>query len=175
MAGKKRKSAGKGKEDSNFEKAVLSVLIAVLIISAGFTFYTLFMPAKNDKATNKNPGGSQPGQAAQQTGLNEIVTGSTDAGGVAIQLRPIGVENGKLRVDFAANTHDVTLSNFYLSDITTLEYNGITLLPESVPVMSGHHVYGQLIFNLDAMPGSFTIKIKGIPLVDERVYQWSTK
>jgi len=41
--------------------------------------------------------------------------------------------------------------------------------------MSGHHVYGQLIFNLDAMPGSFTIKIKGIPLVDERVYQWSTK
>jgi len=41
--------------------------------------------------------------------------------------------------------------------------------------MSGHHASGQLIFGLGVMPDNFTVKIKGIPSVSERIYQWSTK
>ena len=75
-------------------------------------------------------------------------------------------------MDFAANTHSVSLNEFDLSKITTLTAEGLELKPVSAPVMGGHHVKGKIVFAVGRDLESFTITINGIPSVDERVYHW---
>jgi len=172
MRSQKKKKSSSQTQESDFEKIVLGILIAILIVSAGFSFYIFFMDGQGGKEETKN---TAQATTTSQSGLSEIITGSAETGDVAIQLKPLGIKDGKLIFEFAANTHSVSLSDFDLSEITTLEYDNIDILPESVPTMSGHHASGQLIFGLGVMPDNFTVKIKGIPSVSERIYQWSTK
>src|SRR3989344_9072408 len=128
MRSQKKKKSSSQTQESDFEKIVLGILIAILIVSAGFSFYIFFMDGQGGKEETKNT--TQAGTSSQ-SGLSEIITGSAETGDVAIQLKPLGINNGKLIFEFAANTHSVSLSDFDLLKVTTLEYNGITLSPES--------------------------------------------
>ena len=98
-------------------------------------------------------------------------SGSTNNNDVEIILTPKQA-NGILEVIINANTHSVDLSQFDLNEITLLEYDGNEIKPSSAPKLSGHHVSGSLIFNIDKQINNFVIKIKGIPLDSERVFSW---
>lgn len=100
-----------------------------------------------------------------------ITTGTTDSGDVSIELTP-KINNGKLEAEIAANTHSVDLSQFDLTQITTLEYGNKIAKPISAPTLEGHHTTGTLIFPTDENIKSFKITIKGIPITNERTFIW---
>ncbi|MBI3032488.1 hypothetical protein HYY69_03365 [Candidatus Woesearchaeota archaeon] len=104
--------------------------------------------------------------------LSTISTGNTDDGNVAIDLTPTKIEQGKLLVDLAANTHSVDLSQFDLKQIISLTFDGKSMKPVEAPALSGHHANGILVFNAGEALKSFTITIEGIPQEQRRVYQW---
>ncbi len=109
-----------------------------------------------------------------------VATGSTDDGDVLIEIAPGQIRNGVLVADVSANTHSVDLSQFDLAKLSTLSYNGKILKPVSVPLLSGHHSSGEMVFDLGvAVDGKtvegFAITIKGIPAVDERVFEWKNE
>ena len=153
---------------TDLESMILYGVLAVVVIALGFSAYTFFGQQKE--------GGGNTG-SVQNSGMvtspyRAIATGDTDSGNVLIELTPRKPANGKLLVDFAANTHSVALGQYDLRKIATLEYNGKTAYPVSAPVLSGHHVSGTLEFNAEGKMASFTIRIKGIPKVEERVFAW---
>ena len=104
--------------------------------------------------------------------FESVSTGSLDNGDALVELMPRGIENGKFAVDFSINTHSVDLSKFDLMKITLFEYEGKTIKPESAPKLSDHHSSGALIFDVGKELKNFKITIKGIPAVDERVFEW---
>lgn len=109
----------------------------------------------------------------QETSLEgRKATGSTGSGDVLIELTPHEVVDGLLEVDIAVNTHSVTLEGFDLMQITTLEFNGKTLKPIDAPTLRGHHNSGTLSFEVGEDIDRFTIKIEGIPNVEERTFEW---
>ncbi|PIN80208.1 hypothetical protein COV11_04450 [Candidatus Woesearchaeota archaeon CG10_big_fil_rev_8_21_14_0_10_30_7] len=108
----------------------------------------------------------------KNTGFRSISTGSTDSGDVEIELTPKEVKNGKFEITLAVNTHSVDLSQFDLEKITSLEFEGKTLNPVSASKLSGHHSSGKLIFEINEELTDFKIKIKGIPKVEERLFEW---
>jgi hypothetical protein len=91
---------------------------------------------------------------------------------VTVDLKPKELDNGKFYVDIGVNTHTVDLSQFDLMELTTLEINGRIIKPSSAPKLGGHHNSGTLIFDVDEELSSFKIKIKGIPEIEERVFEW---
>ncbi|MBI2141969.1 hypothetical protein HYU15_00590 [Candidatus Woesearchaeota archaeon] len=110
-------------------------------------------------------------------GFSAIASGSTGDGDVLIEISPGEIRNGVLAADVLVNTHSVDLSQFDLADLSTLRYKGKSLKPVSAPVLSGHHSSGEMVFDLggdadSVNAGGFAITIKGIPAVDERVFEW---
>jgi len=103
--------------------------------------------------------------------FNSISSGDTQPGSVSIELTPLGVKDGKFQVRIAASTHSVELSQFDLKEITVLEYDGKVVKPISAPGFAGHHSSGVIEFDVGSI-SKFTIKIKGIPNVEERVFSW---
>ncbi len=101
-----------------------------------------------------------------------ISSGTTNDGEVSVELKPHKVKNGKINVDISVNTHSVDLNKFDLRQITTLEYNNLIIYPTSAPTLTGHHNSGNLVFDIGENINSFTIKIKGIPKIEERVFKW---
>jgi len=99
-------------------------------------------------------------------------TGTMDPGDVVIDVKPVVTEDGKIRVNLSANTHSIELRQFDLSQITTLEYDGKVLRPVKADRIGGHHARGRIIFETNDNPKSFRIVIRGIPNVQERVYEW---
>jgi hypothetical protein len=99
-------------------------------------------------------------------------TGSVDEGDVLIELHPQPVQKGRLKVKVAANTHSVDLSRFDLKVITVLEHEGKMFKPVEADKLGGHHSYGKIVFDTGEAINRFKITIKGIPLVQERVYEW---
>lgn len=67
----------------------------------------------------------------------------------------------------------VRLSQFDLKDITTLEYEGKIRKPIKSGRIGGHHSSGAIVFDAEEDISSFTIRIKGIPRVNERIYEWN--
>ncbi len=117
----------------------------------------------------------EPDKPAENTGVKAfgiVYSGSVDEGDALIELTPVGTVGGKLRVDIGVNTHSVNLEQFDLTNITTLEYNGKILRPESAPALAGHHVSGTLVFGVGEPVSSFRITMRGIPNVEERVFEW---
>jgi len=111
--------------------------------------------------------------ANTEYGFKMASTGSTDSGDVQIDLQPMGVQDGKLMVNFAINTHSVDLSQFDLAKLTTLEYDGNSIKPVSAPELQGHHASGTLEFNIGKELKKFKITITGIPNIPERLFDWS--
>ena len=119
------------------------------------------------------PSGSQINtQTVLQQKYNTISTGTTDSGDVSVDLTPRGVVNGQFQVDFEINTHSVELSQYDLAKITALEYNGKKINPMNAPKLEGHHSSGTLTFNFEEDLNNFKITMKGIPNVEERVFEW---
>ncbi|MDP3917174.1 MAG: hypothetical protein Q8Q42_02700 [Nanoarchaeota archaeon] len=104
--------------------------------------------------------------------FKSISSGSTDTGDVSIELKPKQITDEQIIIDISVNTHSVDLSPFNLEEITTLEFDGKEIKPVSAIALSGHHSSGEIIFKTGEEVKSFTIKIKGIPNVDERVFEW---
>ena len=156
------------------------LLIGLLVAVIGVFLFAVFgsaIPIKIGGTSGAASSGSSTGYTAtaaakSTSGFKTISTGSTDQGEVQIDITPQGVDSGKLAVDIAINTHSVDTSQFDLKQITTLEYEGKSINPSSAPSLSGHHFNGQLVFDVGKDIKSFTIKISGIPLVEERVYSW---
>ena len=108
----------------------------------------------------------------QISGFPPILTGTTEDGDVAIELKPLEVSKSLIKMEVSANTHSVDLSPFNLKEIITLASNGKEFNPVSAPQLSGHHAAGELIFEGDFNQEEFTIIIKEIPLVNERIFSW---
>jgi hypothetical protein len=107
-----------------------------------------------------------------QQKYNTISTGTTDPGDVSVDLMPRGVVNGKFQIDFVINTHSVDLNQYDLTKITTLYIDNKAYYPEEAPKLEGHHSSGLIVFNTGKDSSSFSVKIKGIPKVEERVFEW---
>jgi hypothetical protein len=100
-------------------------------------------------------------------------TGSMGPGDAVIELAP-ELGNNSIVLKFRINTHSVRLSGFNLKEITTLEYGGAVFKPVSASRIGGHHASGTIKFRLDAEADGFTVKIRSIPAIEERVYTWNT-
>ena len=142
--------------------------LVVVVIILGYTMRDLIEgnPAPDAGVQDSQNNANNQNQALAKT------TGSTSDGDVQIDLTPKGVVNGKLTFDFAVNTHSVSLEQFDLKKITSLSYNGKNYAPIAAPALSGHHNSGELAFELNKMPKNFKITIKGIPNIDERIFEW---
>jgi len=151
-----------GKNRKNSSANIMHFALLLLTLAVGCTINNPL-----DKDTGKKDANIPPIAA-----FKTISTGSTDNGDVLLDLTPRDMENGKFAVDISLNTHSVDLSQFDLMQITTLEYNGKTIKPLSAPELSGHHSSGTLSFDTDTEIKNFRIIIKGIPAVEERVFEW---
>jgi len=150
------------------------LLYGALLLAVGTLVYALFAVMGNNTGSS-NIGSSNSGNAPKTSpnlanGFETIGSGSTDQGEVSIELTPVNGEKG-FRVMIAANTHSVDLSQFDLRKITTLEYGGKEIQPIAAPDLSGHHSTGELVFDAE-VPSGFTIRIRGIPKEEERVFTW---
>ena len=157
------------------ERHLLYGILVVAVAALGFSVWSLGSEFFQNPATQPTTTSTAPTSSTQsltQSFLEPITTGSTDQGDVAIELTPSKIDNGLLEVALAANTHSVDLSQFDLQKTITLEYDGQKIAPTSVPVLQGHHASGRLNFNLGTNTKTFTIRIIGIPQVQERLFIW---
>lgn len=134
--------------------------LAVVLTIAGFTGF-----------------GSGPATdaVAKETGDASFAaktTGSLEDGDIEIQLTPL-IKGDRLVVQVGMNTHSVDLGQFDLKEVTVLEYNGKVTKPVEAKEPRGHHAYGKIVFIIEEEPERFTIRIKGIPNIPERIYEWS--
>jgi hypothetical protein len=103
--------------------------------------------------------------------LDTKTTGSLDSGDAIVELTP-KIDKNRLIVIFSINTHSVRLSSIDMKTMTTLEYGNKVLKPVKASRVGGHHASGEIIFNIEDDIDSFKIKIKGIPKIEDRVYEW---
>jgi len=101
-----------------------------------------------------------------------ISIGSTETGDALIELQPKDIVDNIFTVDIGINTHSVDMSSFDLKKIVTLVYGDKMLKPIVSPSMSGHHISGELLFEVEEELESFSIVIEGIPLEEERTFTW---
>lgn len=145
------------------------ILYGLLILVIGTLIFSITgLPIKNKTGIDDK----LPEKKTNELAFKTISTGDTSQGAVSIELTPIGFSNGQLKVKISANTHSVSLEQFDLKEIITLEYNGKSVKPSAAPILGGHHSSGELIFKVDENIKEFSIKIKGIPKVEERVFEW---
>lgn len=145
----------------------------VLLVVAGLVFSIGgLIGLTTGRAAPGNPPAQFPAAQASPSRFPTISTGTTAEGDVQIDLSPKGVNSGQLFVAVSANTHSVELSAYNLAELAVLEYGGKSVRPSSAPAFSGHHNSGSLVFNVDEDLQAFTITIRGIPAVSERVFAW---
>ncbi len=144
------------------KNGIILLAVAVVVIAA-IIFVVVNLP--------NNGTGPVQGDGGSGNTLQPVSSGTTDSGDALIELTPT-ITEGKLLVNFAINTHSVALDQFDLKEIATLEYNGKSAKPVSASSLSGHHSYGNMVFNVDDKLSSFTIRIKGISKDMERVFKW---
>jgi hypothetical protein len=104
--------------------------------------------------------------------FNTKTTGSTEAGDAKVELTPVISNEGILLVKFKINTHTIRLSQYDLQKITTLEFHGKSFKPVKVSMIGGHHSLGTIVFGSVDNIDSITVRIKGIPKIEERIYEW---
>ena len=146
------------------------VIYGILAVAVIILAYTIFGLVANGGTNASIP---QSNQNAAASGFRMASTGSTEPGSAQVDLTPKSAINGQLKVDFVINTHSVDLSQYDLAKITVLEYGGRKISPTTAPKLEGHHSSGTLIFNVGESLNNFRIIIKGIPDVEERVFEWS--
>lgn len=150
------------KKENKNEGALMKIdyliygVLAVVVIGLAYTVWDMIeMPDKKESKV-----------------LGTVSTGDTETGNVQIDLTPVGIVNGKLAINVAANTHSVSLDDYDLAEITTLVYNGKGYKPVSAVELESHHGSGNIIFDINEIPKNFKVIIKGIPNIEERVFEW---
>jgi len=154
--------ARKHKNENN--NPIIYVVLVVVFLLLGYSIYTMINLF----------GATKPAQSLQESKsvqFKTISSGTTDSGDVSIELTPAGTKDGKLQISISANTHSVDLSQFDLNQITTLEFEGKSMKPVSAPKLSGHHSSDIIEFDVGDI-SKFSVIIKGIPKVEERVFKW---
>jgi len=146
---------------------ILYGVLVLVIITLIFSVTGLPKIVKESDTKNK-----VPEDTADEQSFKSISTGDTGPGGVSVEITPLGISNGKLEAEISVNTHSVSLTQFNLKEITILEYGTKSVKPVAAPSLSGHHSNGILIFDVDDEISKFTIRIKGIPKVEKRVFSW---
>jgi hypothetical protein len=165
----------KNKTHWRFKMKQEYIMYGLLVVLAGviiFNVATMFSGDNSKLSTQTLSVNAASNPAVSGAGFRSINSGTTDEGEVSIALTPSKVKDGLLKVSLAANTHSVDLTPFDLKELTTLEFEGKKIKPTSAPKLSGHHASGELVFEVEKELSSFTIKMKGIPKVEERVFNW---
>ena len=126
-------------------KPILMGLIIGVLLIAGIQVFQVNNPLNSASIETS----SQNSKESISTMSVIKSTGSTSMGDVEIELKPHEITNGQLKVDISANTHSVELDQFDLKEIVTLEYGGELIKPISAPTLSGHHVSGTLVFDVE--------------------------
>jgi hypothetical protein len=93
-------------------------------------------------------------------------------GSVKMELEPYSFENGVFRVKFYANTHTVNLGNYDMMELMHLEYEDVGYKPVSADKMRGHHSGGVIEFRVPEVPDHFRIFVRGLPNMENRVFEW---
>ncbi len=153
-----------------YEKHILLVLLMLVIM--GFLFSIEGISESIPEIAAKSSNNNKEVSSSNTPSFKSIDSGSTNNGEVSVELTPIGMKDEKLAVKISVNTHSVDLSQFDLKQLTTLRYNEKTAKPVSAPILSGHHSDGLLAFEVDEWVTEFTIKIKDIPKIEERIFTW---
>lgn len=163
----------KGKYENYILFGVLILLIAGLIFAVtGFTEKEITTNTIDKTASKPLDNLNDKDNSNDKSGYQTVSTGTTEPGDVSVELTPQGINNGQLQVEIAVNTHSVDLNQFDLKEITTLEFDDKLIKPVSALILRGHHNAGTLVFEVDDELDSFIIKIRGIPKVEERVFEW---
>ncbi|MBR9699334.1 hypothetical protein GOV09_02670 [Candidatus Woesearchaeota archaeon] len=150
------------------EKYVLYGVLILVVIVLAFSL-SGYAPGINSGSGDRQ---LPPTSQIIDSASDAVVTGTTGAGDVEIELIPHEVENEVLEVDISANTHSVDLSQFDLLKITTLEFDGKAIAPDSAPKLGGHHASGTLTFKVNKPIQDFKITIREIPKIKDRVFEW---
>lgn len=157
------------------QKIIIFVLSVFVGIGAIFAFSKIFdvdgKAGVTSVITTENAEASA--RSANRPVFKTQSTGSMDDGDAVVDLKPRGPKNGRLVVSLSANTHSVDLGQFDLTRITTLEYQGKVFRPVKASRIGGHHTRSKIVFDIGEDITSFKIIIKGIPRVQERVYEWN--
>lgn len=163
----------KGKYENYLLFGVLILLLAGLIFAVtGFTEKEITTNTIDKTASKPLDNLNDKDNSNDKSGYQTVSTGTTGPGDVSMELTPQEINNGQLQVEIAVNTHSVDLNQFDLKEITTLEFDDKLIKPALAPALSGHHDSGTLVFEVDDELNSFIIKIRGIPKVEERVFEW---
>lgn len=123
---------------------------------------------------NRKDMGNKSGQTNMDFGfMSEISTGGLGSGDMTMDVKPVKYKNGRLEVEYYANTHSVSLGKYDLMELCTLEVDGKVYKPVTVDQMNGHHAGGRIIFEVPERPEQFRLVIRGIPQVKERSFDWN--
>jgi hypothetical protein len=135
-------------------------------------FVSVFVIAFVIAALNNDVSFTTEAMASGTRTLDSKTTGSMDSGDALVELTPKFDKNW-LIVKFSIDTHSVRLNGIDMKAMTTLEYGDKVLKPVKASRVGGHHASGKIVFNIGEDIDSFTIRIKGIPKIEDRVYEWS--
>ncbi len=145
------------------KKKIITLTVGILI--GVFMLYAInFFPEENINE-EEEPDGDD---------FNSITTGSTGPGDSEITLTPEEVGDEQFVFSISIDTHTVSLQEHDLGEQSYLKLDGETFEPVDYPTLSGHHVNGELVFDIEnnQEPDSFEVMINGIPDVNERVFTW---
>ena len=155
------------------EKIMAMFMAAFIVLAMAYLF--LRDTGNNAGVTLEASAEKNLDQAAEQS-FGPKTTGSMGSGDAVIELTPGPVYNNLLAVNFSINSHSVNLSGFDLKEITVLEHEEHVFKPVKASRMEGHHSSGIIVFEVGDKIGNkdgFKIRLRGIPDVQERVYEWS--
>ncbi len=155
------------------EKIMAMFMAAFIVLAMAYLF--LRDTGNNAGVTLEASAEKNLDQAAEQT-FGPKTTGSMGSGDAVIELTPGPVYNNLLAVNFSINSHSVSLNRFDLKEITVLEHEEHVFKPVEASRIGGHHSSGVIVFDVGDKIGNkdgFRIRLRGIPNVQERVYEWS--
>ncbi len=111
-------------------------------------------------------------EESKNTSIDNNFESITSEGEVVIDLKPLGVRDSKYSFEINVNTHTVSLEQYDLMKLITLEFDSNKLNPSSAPKLNGHHNSGILAFDINKDIKVFKVVIKDIPDIKGRVFEW---
>jgi hypothetical protein len=144
--------------------------ILALLVGVAMVFAVSKLSGNGLDVTAKAQAGDNK-QTTRELSFEPKATGSLESGDALVELTP-KIDKNQLIVKFKINTHSVRLNSLDMKAITTLEYRDKALKPDKASRVGGHHASGKIIFNVEEDIDSFKIRIKGIPNIEDRVYEW---
>jgi hypothetical protein len=157
----------------NLEKKFV-VFMTVFIIAA-FAYIFLKDAGNNTVIMSEAAAEKNQKQIIAQS-FSPKTTGSMGPEDAVVELTPKWIDRNTFEVKFSINSHSVSLNGFDLMQIAVLEHEEHVFKPAKASRVGGHHSAGVIVFNVGGSIGikdSFKIRLRGIPKVQDRVYEWS--